>query len=71
MSRLFEEIGALMRTRRMYIVDTQEGTWDEYTAEEFPVVMSMLDDCRFQPRMSLKAALELCHMVCMKKAGRN
>ncbi len=71
MSRLFNEVAEMLRTKRMYIVDTEEGTFSEFTAEEFVVVSDILRSARFQPRLSLSSAMELCQKHDIENAGRS
>lgn len=67
----FEECAQLVRTGLVYIVDTANGTYKEFTLREFEVVAGILDHERFARRMSLESALELCKQIETAHAGRS
>lgn len=67
MSALFDEIAALMRTRRVFIVDTYKGVLVELSLEQYRVIAPLLDDRRAQVRFSEEVARKLCQRVAERK----
>lgn len=67
----FEEACQLVLTGLVYIVDTETGTYKEFTLPQFEVVQALLDHERFVRRLSLESALRLCQQIETEHAARS
>lgn len=67
MSALFDEIAALIRNRRVFIVDTHKGVYAELSLEQYRVISPVLETRRSQVRFSEEVARRLCQRVAERK----